>query len=407
MDAFLEFTINECLLQMQGSGLYMNKIIIFESKTDSLKTFARQMAEGFKEIGYQVLLADMGNEKQAMELIYTFADPGKTAALFFNHAGLNFLTEERQSVWNELDVDCYDFIVDHPMYYHAAIIFPIRRLTFLCVDEYHQRFIERFYPGKVHSFFMPLAGIRDQEAEIPFEERSMDILFTGAYLIDDNVEYHIQGLGEGLRHIWLECFELLCNHTWLSLEAGVERCLRNKGIALPEEDLRDTIRLFQDMDGMLRSRARAEVIRTLANGDVKVHIYGEGWRYLDCKQENLIIHDRIPFDETIPLIADSKMVLNVMPWFKSGVHDRVYSAMLNQCVCLTDSSEYLNRTLTDGREALLYSLDHLEELPGKVRRYLQDPGELKAIAKRCYEYAKDTQTWQYRARQLAQIIERS
>ena len=125
MDAFLEFTIDECLLQMQGSGLYMNKIIIFESKTDSLKTFARQMAEGFKEIGYQVLLADMGNEKQAMELIYTFADPGKTAALFFNHAGLNFLTEERQSVWNELDVDCYDFIVDHPMYYHAAIIFPI------------------------------------------------------------------------------------------------------------------------------------------------------------------------------------------------------------------------------------------------------------------------------------------
>ena len=158
---------------------------------------------------------------------------------------------------------------------------------------------------------------------------------------------------------------------------------------------------------MLRSRARAEVIRTLANGDVKVNIYGEGWRYLDCKQENLIIHDRIPFDETIPLIADSKMVLNVMPWFKSGVHDRVYSAMLNQCVCLTDSSEYLNRTLTDGREALLYSLDHLEELPGKVRRYLQDPGELKAIAKRGYEYAKDTQTWQYRARQLAQIIERS
>ncbi len=383
----------------------MNKIIIFESRTDSLRTFAQLMAEGFEEIGYQVLLADMQKEAQAREEIYAFAEPGKTAALFFNHAGLNLLTEARDSIWNELDVDCYDFIVDHPMYYHAAIIFPIRRLTFLCVDECHQRFMERFYPGKVRSFFLPLAGIRSQEPEIPFQERSMDILFTGAYLIDDNVNYHVQGLGEGLRQIWLECFELLCSQTWLTLEEGVERCLKKRGLALPEEDLRDTIRLFQDMDGMLRSRARAEVIRTLANGDVKVHIFGEGWQYLDCKQENLMIHDRIPFDETIPLTADAKIVLNVMPWFKSGVHDRVYSAMLNRCVCLTDSSVFVDRTITDGREALLYSLDHLDELPGKVKQYLQQTVELEAIAERGYEYAKDTQTWQHRAQQLAKIIE--
>ena len=45
----------------------MNKIIIFESKTDSLRTFARLMAEGFEEAGYQVLLADMQREAQARE----------------------------------------------------------------------------------------------------------------------------------------------------------------------------------------------------------------------------------------------------------------------------------------------------------------------------------------------------
>ena len=92
---------------------------------------------------------------------------------------------------------------------------------------------------------------------------------------------------------------------WLRIPASGRKKLR-------------TFPLFQDMDGMLRSRARAEVVRTLADQDVKIHIYGEGWQYLDCKQENLIIHDRIPFDETIPLMADARIVLNVMPWFKSG-----------------------------------------------------------------------------------------
>lgn len=383
----------------------MNKIIIFESQTDSLRAFAQLMAEGFREAGYQVLMADMQNEGETRKKVYAFTGYGDTAALFFNHVGLSLLTEEGTSIWDERDVDCYNYIVDHPMYYHAAIIFPIRRLTFLCVDEYHQRFIERFYPGKVRSFFLPLAGIRSPGGMIPFEERSMDILFTGAYLIDNNIEFHIQGLEQGVRQIWLECYELLCTQTYLTLEQGVERCFKRRGINLPEEDLRDTVRLFQDMDGMLRSRARAEVIKTLANAGVRVHIYGEGWQFLDCRQENLILHDRIPFDETIPLIADARIILNVMPWFKSGVHDRVYSAMQNGGVCLTDGSEYLGRTLTDGREALFYSLDSLEELPDKVKYYLQEPKKLEEIARRGYAYAKDTQTWQRRAKHLAMIIE--
>ncbi len=378
----------------------MKKIIIFESATDSLRTFARQMAEGFRETGFQVLMADMQDEGKTREAVYAFAGRGEAAALFFNHAGLNLLTENKTSIWNDLDVDCYDYIVDHPMYYHAAIIFPVRRLTFLCVDEYHQQFIARFYPGKVRSYFLPLAGIRCQEPVIPFEERSMDILFTGAYLIDNNIEYHIRGLGEGLKQLWLECYGLLCSQTHLTLEQGLEHCLRKKGLTLPEEDLRDTVRLFQDMDGMLRSRARAEVVRTLANAGIKVHIYGEGWQFLDCKQENLVLHARIPFDETIPLIADAKVTLNVMPWFKSGVHDRVYTAMLNQSVCLTDGSEYVDRTLSDGREAIFYSLDHLEELPEKVKHYLARPEGLQEIAARGYGYAKNTQTWQCRAKQL-------
>lgn len=386
--------------------LAMNKIIIFESATDSLRTFARLMAEGFQEIGYQVLMADMNRETQTRTEIYAFAKPGNTAALFFNHAGLNLLTESRASIWNELEIDCYDFIVDHPMYYHAALIFPIQKLTFLCVDEYHQKFIARFYPERVRSFFLPLAGIRCKENEIPFQERSMDILFTGAYLIDHDLEYHVQGLGEGLRKIWLACYELLCSQTFLTLEQAIEMCLKQKGLSLPEEDLRDTIRLFQDMDGMLRSHARAEVIRTLANRDVKVHIYGEGWQFLDCKQENLILHDRIPFDETIPLTADARIVLNVMPWFKSGVHDRVYSAMLNGCVSLTDGSEYLDRTLRDGAQAIFYSLKELEQLPAKIKKYLQEPERLQQIARQGYEYAKITQTWQYRAKQLAEIMEK-
>lgn len=318
-------------------------------------------------------------------------------------------TEDGKIIWNVLDIDCYDYVVDHPMYYHEEITYPIRRLTIVCVDEYHQRYIERFYQGKVRSFFLPHGGCCYEGREIPFEERSMDILFVGFYKECD-AEAYGRELGSALKPLWLDCYKLLCSQTYMTLEQGLEYCLRKRGITLPTEDLRDLVRLFahRSMDILVKNSMRAEVIKTLANAGIRVHIYGpEAWKSLACNQENLVLHGEVSFGETMRLVADSRIFLNVLPWYKAGAHERIYSAMLNGAVSLTDSNEYLNRTLTDGREALLYSLDNLKELPGKVQYYLNHPKELAKIAHRGYLYAKDRQTWQYRARQMAKIMERS
>ncbi len=382
-----------------------NKIIIFlPGQYDALCVFAKQMAEGFARLGYQVLT--VGDREEGMALkICAFAGYGDTIALFVNHAGMVLQTEDGRIIWNELDVDCYEYIVDHPMYYHQQITYPIKRLTIVCVDEYHQKFIGRFYPG-MRSAFLPQAGIRSAGKEIPFEKRSMDVLFVGGYTGWD-IEKYTQGLGEGLKGIWLECYELLCSRVDMTLEQGVEYCLRDKGLTLPEDDLRDTVRLFSRMDGLLRNHVRAKVIKTLADAGVKVHVYGgDAFRSIGCKQENLIMHGKIPFKEMAALISDARIFLNVLPWYKAGAHERIYSAMLNGAVSLTDSNEYLERTLSNGSNVLFYSLDNLEELPDKVNYYLCHTEETKEIAYQGYLYAKDAQTWQRRAGQMAEIMGR-
>ena len=45
------------------TGEHIMKIILFQSTTDSLNTFAKLMAEGFKQAGYDILLTDMQNEQ--------------------------------------------------------------------------------------------------------------------------------------------------------------------------------------------------------------------------------------------------------------------------------------------------------------------------------------------------------
>ncbi|MFP3153481.1 glycosyltransferase [Lachnospiraceae bacterium ZAX-1] len=379
-------------------------IIIFKANFDSLISFAEQMTDAFLKMGYDVLLVDMENSVKTLAAIYEFAVPNQTVALFFNHVGLNLLNKEHGILWNELKTDCYDMIVDHPMYYHAAIIFPIEKSTFLCVDKFHQKFIERFYKERVKSYFLPLAGSKATQPEIAFRERSMDIVFTGAYLVDNRIDIHTAGLLEGTKALWMECYQLLTTCKTMAIEQAVESCLTKKGIQLPEEDLRDTVRLFKEMDGMLRSTMRAKVVKILADNDIQCHVYGEGWEFLDCKQENLIIHGRVAFLESIRLMADARIVLNVMPWFKDGVHDRVYTAMLNKSVCLTDSSKFMDETLKDGEHVIMYSLDALEELPKKVRYYLDHIDVLEKISQTGYQYADGNEDWTSRAKLLESIF---
>lgn len=48
------------------------------------------------------------------------------------------------------------------------------------------------------------------------------------------------------------------------------------------------------------------------------------------------------------MLADAKVSLNVMPWFKDGAHDRVFNSILNGAVCVTDPSRYLEEELHEG-----------------------------------------------------------
>ena len=62
-----------------------------------------------------------------------------------------------------------------------------------------------------------------------------------------------------------------------------------------------------------------------------------------------------------------------MPWFKDGTHDRVFTAMLQHTLSLTDDSGYLRENFTDKKELVFYSLEKREELPELVKKLLEKP----------------------------------
>ena len=66
-------------------------------------------------------------------------------------------------------------------------------------------------------------------------------------------------------------------------------------------------------------------------------------------------------------------------------------------------STALEEQFTDGRDLVLFSLAHLEELPLMIKGLLKDENKLEEISRNGYEKARREHLWLHRARQLLNI----
>ena len=162
--------------------------------------------------------------------------------------------------------------------------------------------------------------------------------------------------------------------------------------------------LFLDMYN--RTYFRGETVRTLVDNGVRVHVFGKGWENLKVKHpENLILNGRqLDSAECVKIIRNTKIALNTMPWFKDGAHDRIFTAMLNKAVSLTDGSIYLKERFCDGKDLAFYELEHLDALPEQVLSMLGHPKKMKEIIEYSYERALREDTWANRAERLREFL---
>ena len=198
----------------------------------------------------------------------------------------------------------------------------------------------------------------------------------------------------------------LTKHPSETVEAVAERhILRELGEVSPEE-MRGAIAGMVLADICVRSCFRGKIISHLAESGIKVHVFGADWDKLPCKKpENLISSGKVVDSAAcVEAVSDARIALNIMPWFKDGVHDRVFTAMLQRAVPLTDKSLFLEERFTDGENIAFYDLAAWRELPEIVRGLLAEPERAQRLAAAGYEAAVREHTWQQRAAALAEYF---
>lgn len=394
----------------------IKRIIMFEGDIETTAYFSRQMEKTFQREGYEILFYDYKREKESARELLKFLKKGETAVVTFNFHGLcgnsEIFFDEAQSgyIWDDFDVPCINIVVDHPLYYHRLLKSIPKNYIHVSIDKNHERYMEEYFPGITRGPFLPLAGtgLLPKGQYKPIKERSMDIVFTGNYVRPENFDVYIERAGEEYANFYRGILRELKEHPERLLEDVAKRHICREIPEATHDEIKETLSNMTFLDMYIRFYFRQEAVRLLADAGFPVHVFGIGWDEVPIeKKENLIIGGSLNSLECLEKIADGKISLNVMPWFKEGTHDRIFNSMLNGAVCLTDSSLYLDRYLRDGENAALFKLEELNRLPQIAEELLKDGNRLQSIADRGYDMAKEAHTWEHRALKLIEFLKTS
>lgn len=376
--------------------------------------FSLQIAEEMKRLGHEIFIFDLSKPWASTQKFFgSFFEKGNTVLINFNFHGMSgedyFLDENGRSMWDALQIPSYNIVVDHPMYYHHFLEKVPSNYHHISIDRNHEKYMRRFFPEIENGPFLPLAGTQlyKDRSSVPISHRRYDVVMVGNYCIPQTFEKYITRIDEEYTAFYYGMIDELFAKPWRTVEeVAQEHLLREIG-EVPEEELKKAMASLTFIDLYVRYTFRGRAVQELADAGIKVHVFGDGWDRLECKHpENLILMNNLDSEGCLKKLRQTKLSLNVMPWFKDGAHDRIFNTMLNGAVCLTDSSIYLDDILEDQKNSAIYSLSEMEKLPEIAGALLEDVDKMQSIADSGYQLAQEGHTWAHRAGVLHKLVEK-
>ncbi len=389
-----------------GHFMRKRRLVLFKGELDTVNLFTEQLKQGFLTRGdYEILEFNLCDAMKSLGELYAFFKEGQvTAMLGFNSMFFGTKLPSGVSLCEALEVPCINILLDHPYWYTDILKnMPLNGIV-LCVDRGHMDYVNRFYPKISVNGFIPHGGTVMSGRPKSIMERGIDVFYAGSLY----AEYADKQKPDFSK--WDFPAEMICEETIQKLfrnPAGViedvlEETLREHGITMSDEELGLFISSCVYIERVVSSYFREKILRVIARAGIRLELYGAGWEKCDwLSLPNVYYGGRISPEAVLEKMEDSKIVLNSMPWFKDGSHERIINGMLRGAVVCSDTSRYLEEILP--RDAwMTFGLEEeeLADLPRRVKAILNDVEAMQRIADAGYALARKKHTWQARALEL-------
>ena len=322
----------------------------------------------------------------------------------------------------------YEFVYDHPLYLNDHLKKLPNNVFLLMQDADYADYVKKYYANVADACQLPPAGQQvksDGAARLfgaaeadsagkagkaanyrkDFSQRSYDVSFIGSYFDYRERMAKIRELTGETKQRALKLLQRMKQQPNLTIEKAFEQILDVEQITYDDQWFCEELSHMEAVGHTIKAYYREQAIWRLLEANIPIHIFGDGWNYCRLKAHPcMLLHPTVNVEESLAVMADSKISLNVMSWHKAGMTERIANAMMNGALCLSDRTSYLREHFVDGRNIVLFDLEHLEELPNQVKLLLADEPHLERIAQAGCEEAKANHSWKNRVEDFLKFL---
>lgn len=375
------------------------RLVLFQTSLETLNLFSNQLKQTFLDLGYEIFDYDLSRDfKELVRLLEYIQEAPVAAMIGCNNPFFKTTLPSGENICEAFNIPSINILVDHPYWYHDKILMgtPANGII-LCIDRNQMNYVNRFYPNISCNGFLPHGGASLSSTHKPISERRIDVLYAGG-LKTNQIPKDFSNWDFPAKQI----IEHLLAYPNDTVEAAIEYELRQADFILTDEELRQFISSCAPIDHLVSSYYRERVVSSIAKAGISIEIYGGGWS--DCDWVNLPnVHygGSVSPEEILLKMEDSKIVLNSMPWFRDGSHERVFNAMMCGAVAVSETSKYLEEILpSETWVSFDLSPESLSALPQRIMDLLSDEDRMQKTASAGHNLAISEHTWKARALEL-------
>lgn len=379
------------------------RFCLFYSGVESFNYFTDRIEEELAKRGHDCFILDLNNMSapgpHSFQEFTRFLSVKADAAIAFD--GLGIKEDIFIELWDSMNTLAVNILMDHPLRFHPTMQKHPKNYIQFCCDRNHVEYVRKYFSKEVPFVeFMPHAGTYMGEPDlVGYKDRPYDVLFSGTFYEPGSYLKQIDKEFEGnefLREFYHNLSVYMIENHSVITEQAVLDLAAEMNLELKPEQLKTVFACSEPIDWMARMYYRKKVIQIIADAGINIWLLGRGWENHPCAEySNVhIISDRVPFKETLPIMNQAKINLNVMPWFKDGTHDRIFNIFLQGSLALTDGSSWLLENFENKKDIVYYRLDNLDEIPEIINYYLAHTDEAAEVIRNGFEIVRTRYTWE-------------
>ena len=375
------------------------RIILFYSGIESFNYFTDEIHKELHFSGHETFILDLRNANDtpghSIKDLYKFAKSPVDAAIGYDQMPVT--GSAYVELWNELQIPVISIFVDPPFRFgDYNRILPKSYLRFCC-DIEHVTWCRRFCSDTIRNvYFLPHGATVPDNEPPTFENKKYDILFSATYYKPENYIKVIREKYSGaVQKLLLYAVDFMRANASSSFPTAIDRILSYEDYNADDLTRLSVMESGEEADWYIRMYYREKVINSVLESGRDLHVLGRGWENYPQYAHPHFHHisDRISFADSLDIMADARINLNVMPWFKDGTHERVFNTLLRHSIPLTDSSTYLKENFINRNSIYYYELTKLNMIPEIIDDILKDPIKAKLLILNGISIVNENYTW--------------